>query len=63
LETQQSSVIWVLKELDVYLKGRHLTVIIDHKPLVSIFDPTKSTIAADQLQHWALLLAVTKTNP
>jgi hypothetical protein len=47
-----------VKKFSLYLKGRHTALIIDHTPLVSMFDRYKdvSTVAAGRLQRWALYL-------
>ncbi|KAK3771494.1 hypothetical protein RRG08_059533 [Elysia crispata] len=39
--------------------GRHFTLMTDHKPLVSLFDPKKSVpqLSSARIKRWALLLA------
>ena len=39
--------------------GRRFSLITDHKPLVSIFSPSKGIpqLSAARLQHWALILS------
>ena len=48
-----------VKKFHQYLYGRFFTLIIDHKPLTSIFGPNCGipTFAAARLQPWALLLS------
>ena len=53
------SIVWSVKMFELYLFGRHFTLITDHRPLLSIFSPTKgvnSTTAA-RLQRYAFFLA------
>ena len=47
-----------MKKFNQYLYGKHFTLITDHQPLVSIFNPRKSVPAmtAARLQRWALFL-------
>ena len=50
--------VWGVKKFNQYLYGKHFTLIPDHQPLVSIFNPQKCVpaIAAARLQRWALFL-------
>ncbi|XP_030586939.1 uncharacterized protein K02A2.6-like [Archocentrus centrarchus] len=58
IDREALSLVWGVKKFNQYLYGRHFTLITDHRPLVSIFNPQKSipTMAAARLQRWALFL-------
>jgi hypothetical protein len=51
-------IIFGVKKFNTYLYGRKFTLITDHQPLVSIFNPRKgiSTTSAARLQRHALFL-------
>ncbi|GFR20673.1 uncharacterized protein K02A2.6 [Trichonephila clavata] len=52
------SIVWAVKKFYLYLKGRRFTFIMDHKPLVAIFDSKRGlpVLAATRLLHYALIL-------
>ena len=52
-------IIWGVKQYHTYLYGRNFTLVIDHQPLVSIFNPQKGIPAtsAARLQRYTLYLS------
>ncbi|KAL4008501.1 hypothetical protein ACER0C_002353 [Sarotherodon galilaeus] len=58
IDREALSLVWGVKKFNQYLYERHFTLITDHRPLVSIFNPQKGipTMAAARLQRWALFL-------
>lgn len=50
--------VWGVKKFNQYLYGRRFTLITDHQPLVTIFNPKKSipAMTAARLQRWTLFL-------
>lgn len=58
IDKEALSIIWAVKKFDLFLKGRTFTLVTDHKPLISIFNPSKavSSIYADRMARWALIL-------
>ena len=59
IDKEALSIVWGVKKFHVYLFGRSFTLITDHKPLESIFNPEKGVPAmtAARLQRYALFLA------
>ena len=53
------SVIFGLKKFHQFLFGRKFILVTDHKPLLTLFSPSKGTpaIAANRLARWALTLS------
>lgn len=58
IDKEALAMIWAVKKFDLYLKGRTFTLVTDHKPLISIFNPNKTagSIYADRMTRWALIL-------
>ena len=52
------SIIYAIQKFHQYLYGRRFILVTDHKPLLSLFNPTKGTpiLAANHLARWALIL-------
>ncbi|XP_045445754.1 uncharacterized protein K02A2.6-like [Melitaea cinxia] len=59
IDKEALAIIWAVKKFDLYLKGRTFTLVTDHKPLISIFNPSKtaSSIYADRMTRWSLILS------
>lgn len=53
------AIIFAVNKFHQYLYGRHFTLRTDHKPLVSIFNPSSSipTMTASRMQRWAIILS------
>ena len=51
--------VWGVKKFHLYLFGRHFTLVTDHGPLTSIFNPRKGipAMTVARLQRYALFLA------
>ena len=52
------SIVFVVKRFHQYLYGRKFVLVTDHQPLCKIFGEKQGipTLAAAQMQRWALLL-------
>lgn len=59
IDREALSLVWGIKKFHHYLYGRQFTLVTDHQPLVSIFNPRKGipVMSATRLQRWALFLA------
>ena len=59
LHREALAVILGVTKFKQYLLGRHFTLMTDHKPLVSLFDPKQSVpqLRSARDKRWALLLA------
>lgn len=59
IEKEALSIVYGLKKFSVFLYGSKFHLITDHKPLVSLFNPSASIPdkAAHRLQRWALYLS------
>ena len=53
------SIIFALKKYHQFLYGRPFILVIDHKPLISMFGPNTATkmIAANRLARWSMMLS------
>lgn len=58
------AIIYAVKKFHQYLFGRSFTLRTDHKPLLSIFNPTAAvpSMTAARLQRWALTLSAYSFN-
>lgn len=59
IDKEALSLTWGVRKFNTYLYGRHFTLVTDHKPLLSIFNPSKALppMAAARLQRYALFLS------
>lgn len=55
-EREALSLLWGVRRFDYYLRGRHFTLVTDHKPLIPIFKPRPSRAPSTSLRldRWAL---------
>ena len=58
-EKEALAIMFGLNRYQQYLIGRRFTLVTDHKPLVTIFGPSKGipVMASERLKRWALLLS------
>ncbi|XP_033149641.1 uncharacterized protein K02A2.6-like [Drosophila busckii] len=58
IEKEALSIIFGVQKFHQYLYGRKFILITDHKPLVTIFSPSKHlpTMTSNRLQRWAIIL-------
>ena len=58
IQKEALSIIFALHKFHQFLYGRKFILVTDHKPLTSLFGPSKATpmLAANRLARWALLL-------
>ncbi len=59
IEKEAFSIIFGLKRFHQYIYGRTVTIITDHKPLLSLFAPDRAVPqhVAAKLQRWSLILS------
>ena len=59
IQKEALAIIFALKKFHQFLYGRQFVLVTDHKPLITLFGPTKATpaLAANRLARWALLLS------
>ena len=58
IEREALSIIWGIKKFHNYLYLNTFTLITDHKPLTTIFNPSKAlpSVASARIQRWAIFL-------
>ena len=58
LDKEALAIVFAVKHFHQYVYGRSFTILSDHKPLMYIFDETKSVplMASARIQRWALTL-------
>ena len=58
LDKEALAIVHGVKQFHQYVYGRSFTILSDHKPLMYIFDETKSVLlmASARIQRWALTL-------
>lgn len=58
IDKEALAIVWGIQRFNMYLEGRHFTLITDHRPLTHIFSPTKgiSITQSARLQRWAVRL-------
>ena len=59
LEKEALTMVYALRKFHYYLWGQaNFTIIVNHKPLLGIFSPSKNIpfMASDRIQRWSLLL-------
>ena len=59
IDKEALSLHWGIQKFNTYLFGKHFTLVTDHKPLLSIFNPSKSlpAMTAARLQRYAVFLS------
>ena len=59
IQKEALSIVFALRKFHHFLYGRKFILVTDHKPLLSLFGPTKATpqLAANRLARWALMLS------
>ena len=59
IDKEALALVWGVKKFHLYLFGRHFTLVTDHEPLTSIFNPKKGipAMTVARLQRYALFLA------
>ncbi|PFX22695.1 Retrovirus-related Pol polyprotein [Stylophora pistillata] len=64
IEKEALTLVWGVKKFQMYLEGRHFTLVTDHQPLKYIMDPGKAVpvTAAARIQRWCLFLGTFSYN-
>ena len=59
IDREAVAIVWSLKRLSVYLRGRKFTVRTDHEPLKHLFSPTARApeMVTSRRQRWAIFLS------
>ena len=64
VDKEALALVFGVQKFHNYLYGRQFVLVTDHKPLVTLFGPTKAIppLAAARLQRWAIILSAYKYN-
>ena len=56
IEQEALSIVWGVRKFQLYLYLKRFTLVMDHKPLTILFNPTKAipVLASARIQRWAL---------
>ena len=59
IQKEALAIVFALKKFHQFLYGHQFVLVTDHKPLLALFGPSKSTpaLAANRLARWALMLS------
>ena len=59
LERESLNIIFAVVRFRQYLLGREFTIVTDHRPLLSLFNPSKAkpSVAAARVMQWSLILS------
>ena len=59
IQKKALAIVYALNKFHQFLYGRTFILVTDHKPLLSLFGPTKATpfLAENRLARWALMLS------
>ena len=59
IDKEALALVWGVKKFHLYLFGRHFTLVTDHEPLTSIFNPKKGipAMTVARLRRYTLFLA------
>jgi len=59
LDKEGLGIVFGVKKFHQYIFGRHFTIYMDHKPLISLFGPTKTTseVLPARIKCWSLSLS------
>ena len=58
IEREALSIVWGIKKFHLYLYLNKFTLVTDHKPLTTLFNPDKAlpVLASGRIQRWAIFL-------
>jgi hypothetical protein len=59
VEKEAMAIIFAVKKINKFIYGQKFTLVTDHLPLKTLFDPKKNipTLAHSRLQRWAIILS------